>query len=107
MLILFHVAASNFFGAVFSRLGTPMLLTKFLLFWDISATWILLVIMALSAGGAVRLFPERSRVGMGSERYLFWHDAIHGYSGDQVDPDLCVPANCSLAANIVLRRITY
>ena len=25
------VAASNFFGAVFSRLGTPMLLTEFLL----------------------------------------------------------------------------
>ena len=25
------VAASNFFGAVFSRLGTPMLLTDFLL----------------------------------------------------------------------------
>jgi TRAP-type mannitol/chloroaromatic compound transport system permease large subunit/TRAP-type mannitol/chloroaromatic compound transport system permease small subunit len=47
VLILFLVAASNFFGAVFSRLGTPMLLTEFLLSWDISATWILLVIMAL------------------------------------------------------------
>ena len=47
VLILFLVAASNFFGAVFSRLGTPMLLTEFLLSWDISVTWILLIIMAL------------------------------------------------------------
>ena len=29
-LIMVLVAASNFFGAVFSRLGTPMLLTEFL-----------------------------------------------------------------------------
>jgi len=41
------VAASNFFGAVFSRLGTPTLLTEFLLSWDVSVTLILLVIMAL------------------------------------------------------------
>lgn len=47
VLILFLVAASNFFGAVFSRLGTPLLLTEFLLSWDISVTWILLIIMAL------------------------------------------------------------
>ena len=47
VLILFLVAASNFFGAVFSRLGTPMLLTEFLLSWDISVTYILLIIMAL------------------------------------------------------------
>ena len=47
VLILFLVAASNFFGAVFSRLGTPMLLTEFLLSWDISVTWVLLIIMAL------------------------------------------------------------
>ena len=47
VLILFLVAASNFFGAVFSRLGTPMVLTEFLLGWDISATYILLIIMAL------------------------------------------------------------
>ena len=30
-LILFLVAASNFFGAVFSRLGTPMLLTDYMM----------------------------------------------------------------------------
>ena len=47
VLILFLVAASNFFGAVFSRLGTPMLLTEFLLSWDILVTWVLLIIMAL------------------------------------------------------------
>ena len=47
VLILFLVAASNVFGAVFSRLGTPMLLTEFLLSWDISVTWVLLIIMAL------------------------------------------------------------
>ena len=47
VLILFLVAASNFFGAVFSRLGTPMLLTEFLLSWDISVTLILLIIMAM------------------------------------------------------------
>ncbi len=47
VLILFLVAASNFFGAVFSRLGTPMMLTEFLLSWDMSATMILIIIMAM------------------------------------------------------------
>lgn len=47
VLILFLVAASNFFGAVFSRLGTPMLLTEYLLAWDLSATMVLVIIMAL------------------------------------------------------------
>ena len=46
-LILFLVAASNFFGAVFSRLGTPMMLTEFLTDLDMSKTAILLLIMAL------------------------------------------------------------
>lgn len=46
-LILFLVAASNFFGAVFSRLGTPGMLTEFLLQLDMSPTLILLMIMAL------------------------------------------------------------
>ena len=35
-LIMVLVAASNFFGAVFSRLGTPMLLTDFLLNLDMN-----------------------------------------------------------------------
>ena len=47
VLILFLVAASNFFGAVFSRLGTPTMLTELLLAWDLSATLVLIVIMAL------------------------------------------------------------
>ena len=47
VLILFLVAASNFFGAVFSRLGTPTMLTEFMLTWDMSATMILIIIMAL------------------------------------------------------------
>ena len=47
VLILFLVAASNFFGAVFSRLGTPTMLTDFLLAWDLSPTLILIIIMAL------------------------------------------------------------
>ncbi|MCY3880291.1 MAG: TRAP transporter large permease subunit [Rhodobacteraceae bacterium] len=47
VLILFLVAASNFFGAVFSRLGTPTMLTEFLLQWDLPSTWVLLAIMAL------------------------------------------------------------
>ena len=47
VLILFLVAASNFFGAVFSRLGTPIMLTEFLLSWEMSTTLILIVIMAL------------------------------------------------------------
>ncbi|MCB2009507.1 MAG: TRAP transporter large permease subunit [Geminicoccaceae bacterium] len=45
VLILFLVAASNFFGAVFSRLGTPTMLTEYLLGLDLSATTILIVIM--------------------------------------------------------------
>jgi TRAP-type mannitol/chloroaromatic compound transport system permease large subunit len=47
VLILFLVAASNFFGAVFSRLGTPMMLTDMLLAWDLSATMVLIIVMAL------------------------------------------------------------
>ena len=47
VLILFLVAASNFFGSVFSRLGTPTMLTEFLLAWDLSPTMILIIIMAL------------------------------------------------------------
>ena len=46
-LILFLVAASNFFGAVFSRLGTPGMLTDLLLGLDLPPTAILLMIMAL------------------------------------------------------------
>ncbi len=47
VLILFLVAASNFFGAVFSRLGTPMMLTDFMLTWELSVTMVLIIIMAL------------------------------------------------------------
>lgn len=47
VLILFLVAASNFFGAVFSRLGTPMMMTDYLLALDLSPTLILIMIMAL------------------------------------------------------------
>ncbi len=46
-LILLLVAASNFFGAVFSRLGTPMMLTEILLDLELSKTVILIAIMAL------------------------------------------------------------
>jgi tripartite ATP-independent transporter DctM subunit len=46
-LILFLVAASNFFGAVFSRLGTPTMLTEFLLDLDLNRYVILFIIMAL------------------------------------------------------------
>ena len=46
VLILFLVAASNFFGAVFSRLGTPTMLTELLLSWELSSTMVLIIIMA-------------------------------------------------------------
>ena len=47
VLILFLVAASNFFGAVFSRLGTPGMLTNMLLDWDLTQIQVLLIVMAL------------------------------------------------------------
>jgi len=47
VLILFLVAASNFFGAVFSRLGTPTMLTELLLSLDLNRYVILAMIMAL------------------------------------------------------------
>ncbi|MEM9628971.1 MAG: TRAP transporter large permease subunit [Pseudomonadota bacterium] len=47
VLILFLVAASNFFGAVFSRLGTPTMLTELLLQWDLSQMQVLIIVMAL------------------------------------------------------------
>jgi len=47
VLVLVLVAASNFFGAVFSRLGTPTMITNFLLGLDVAPFAILLIIMAL------------------------------------------------------------
>lgn len=46
-LIMLLVAASNFFGAVFSRLGTPTLLTEFLLDMDLNRYVILIIVMAV------------------------------------------------------------
>ena len=47
VLIMFLVAASNFFGAVFSNLGTPKFLTDLLLSMDLSTTMMLIFVMAL------------------------------------------------------------
>jgi tripartite ATP-independent transporter DctM subunit len=47
VLILFLVAASNFFGAVFSRLGTPGLITDWLLALDLSPSLIIIMILAM------------------------------------------------------------
>ncbi len=46
-LILVLVAASNFFGAVFSRLGTPTMLTEYLITLEMSPYLILIMIMVL------------------------------------------------------------
>ena len=46
-MILFLVAASNFFGAVFSRLGTPDVMTQALLGFDLPPMALLVVIMAV------------------------------------------------------------
>ena len=46
-LIMLLVAASNFFGAVFSRLGTPTLLTEFLLDMELNRYVILIIVMAV------------------------------------------------------------
>ena len=47
VLIMFLVAASNFFGAVFSNLGTPQMLTELLLSFDLSSWAMLFFILAL------------------------------------------------------------
>ena len=47
VLIMFLVAASNFFGAVFSNLGTPKFLTELLLSMELSTTMMLILVMAL------------------------------------------------------------
>lgn len=47
VLIMFLVAASNFFGAVFSNLGTPKFLTELLLSFDLSTVAMLALVMAL------------------------------------------------------------
>ena len=46
-LIMVLVAASNFFGSVFSRLGTPMVLTEFLLNLELNRYFILFIVMAM------------------------------------------------------------
>jgi len=47
VLIMFLVAASNFFGAEFSALGTPKMMTEWLLSLEMSPYMILLLVMAL------------------------------------------------------------
>lgn len=47
VLIMFLVAASNFFGAEFSALGTPKMMTEMLLGLDLSPWFILILVMAL------------------------------------------------------------
>ena len=47
VLICFLVAASNFFGAVFARLGTPNMMTDLLLSLDVSPYMMLAIIMAV------------------------------------------------------------
>ncbi|KIN78288.1 tripartite ATP-independent transporter DctQ subunit [Sulfitobacter mediterraneus] len=47
VLIMFLVAASNFFGAEFSALGTPKMMTELLLGLDMSPYLILIIVMAL------------------------------------------------------------
>ena len=47
VLILFLVAASNFFGAVFARLGTPTMLTEALLQLELNRYVLLFIIMAV------------------------------------------------------------
>lgn len=47
VLIMFLVAASNFFGAEFSFLGTPKMMTEMLLGLDMSPYLVLLVVMGL------------------------------------------------------------
>jgi len=47
VLILFLVAASNFFGAVFARLGTPTMITEVLLGFDLNPYVMLFIFMAL------------------------------------------------------------
>jgi len=47
VLIMFLVAASNFFGAEFSFLGTPKMMTELLLGLDMSPYLVLLLVMAL------------------------------------------------------------
>lgn len=47
VLIMFLVAASNFFGAEFSALGTPKMMTELLLGLDMSDYMVLLLVMAL------------------------------------------------------------
>ena len=46
-LIMVLVAASNFFGSVFSRLGTPMVLTEFLLNLEVNKYFILFIVMTM------------------------------------------------------------
>ena len=47
VLIMFLVAASNFFGAQFSALGTPRMMTEILLGLDMAPFIVLLLVMAL------------------------------------------------------------
>jgi len=132
VLILFLVAASNFFGSVFSKLGTPGMLTEYLLTLEMSPYMLLLIIMALiwsfgrcskspdlvrhhcrgqSANGlavaarcVVCLLSERCCTRMGFKGYLSWYDAVHGHSVDWSDSHHCVSSAGVVATRIPLER---
>ncbi|MEM0922841.1 MAG: TRAP transporter large permease subunit [Pseudomonadota bacterium] len=87
VLIMFLVAASNFFGAVFSNLGTPKMLTELLLSMEMTPTWTMIFIMALIflLGWPLEWVPivliivpillpvvESLDFGMGREDLLIW-----------------------------------
>ena len=78
VLILFLVAASNFFGAVFSRLGTPTMLTNMLLDWELTQIQVLLIVMAL-----IFLLGLAARVGAHRPHHRAYPHPPSRQDGDQ------------------------
>ena len=71
-LIMVLVAASNFFGSVFSRLGTPMLLTEFLLGLEMNRYIILAIVL-----GMIFLIRMATRMGSYSFNYYTNYTSIN------------------------------
>ena len=60
--------------------------------------------LVITTGCIVGLFSQGRGSGMGSERHLFRHDAVHGVATDWPHPDYFIPTNCVVVAYLYLRR---
>jgi len=105
-MIMILIVASNFFGAVFSRLGSATYVADGLV--SLSLHWILMLILilififilgwplvanrlAVSTGRSVGVLPQGSCATLGPQGHLRRHVPVHGTAARGPGPRHCVP----------------